>query len=373
MKRFSMKIVLVFSVLLFGCQDSEVATQPSQKLVRGLKAITIDKPTTESFRHYPSILRASERSTLSFEIGGKLGENNLNVGQRVNKGDVLLELDKTSLQLSVNQASAALEQAKASLINIEADYTRQQNLFKQKIITQSVIDKLKTNLLVAKSQVKQLTSQLETSQEQLSKSALIAPYDGIITSVNKNSFITVQAGQTIATIYNPDSFEAQISVSYEVVQHLTIGKKVTITLADNPSVVLNAHVSELASSTDIASSYPVIIHINDVTPEVRVGMAIEASLSFEVTSGDGFIIPLTSIITDTVFEQADTASFPSSAEVFLYDPTSQRVHKKAIKFAGIKDNNVIVVDGLAKGDVVAIAGVSFLTDGQQVKLLASKK
>lgn len=367
--------LLIASIFLFACQDNDQVSEPKNEHIRGLKAMTIETPSTETYRHYPSVLKASERSSLSFEISGKLGKNNLDVGQHVSKGDVLLALDKTTLQLNVEQASAALEQAKASLTNIESDLKRQLNLFEKKIITQAIIDKAKTNQLVAKSQVRQLTSQLETAQEQLTKSALVAPYDGIITSVNKSSYITVQAGETIATIYNPNSFEAQISVSYDVVQFLSIGKKVVITLADNPNIKLNAYISELASSTDVASSYPVIIHISEVTPDLRVGMSVEASIAFEVTSGDGFIIPLTAIITDTSFTETPNADplAPINAEIFIYHPASATVNKQTIKMAGIKDNNVIVVDGLKRGDVVATAGVSFLTNGQKVKLLSNNK
>lgn len=365
--------VLFFSIMLLGCQDKELDSQSLHKTIRGLKAMTIGEPSKEVFRHYSSVLRASESSTLSFEISGKLGQNKLNVGQRISKNDILLELDRTTLQLSVNQATAALEQARASLSNIKSDYKRQLNLFKKKIITQAIIDKIKTDQTVAKSQVKLLASQLETSKEQLSKSSLIAPYDGIITSVNNNSYINVQAGEAIATIYNPNSFELQILVPYDVLQYLFVDKRVSITLADNPSLILSAHISELASSTDVASSYPVIILINEVISELKVGMSVEASIGLEVATGDGFIIPLASIITGGKFEQGESALSPVNAEIFLYNPKTKSVNKKIIRIAGIKDNNIIVIAGLHKGDIVATAGVSFLTDGQKVKLLISKK
>lgn len=362
-------VLVIASLMLVGCQEQPTKAD-SHHNVRGLKTLTISESSNVMYRHYPSVLRASERSTLSFEISGKLGKNNLSVGQKVTKNQVLLALDKTTLQLNVDQAAAALEQSKASLANTEADLQRRMNLFEKKIVTQAVIDQVKTSVLVAKSQVKQFHKQLETAQEQLTKSALVAPYDGIITSAKNNSYITVQAGEPIATIYNPNSFEAKISVSYEVVQTLSVGKAVTIKSADNPDIVLQGHVSELASSTETVSTYPVIVHLAKAIPELKVGMAVEVSLSLEITKEDGFVLPLTAVITDSPIANSSTAA---DAFVYIYQAKEQTVRKQAVKIAGIKGNSIIVTQGLKRGDIVAIAGVPFLTPGQQVKLLADKQ
>lgn len=366
-------ILLVAGVILAGCQERTETSESNHHNVRGLKALIIDEPSNKVFRHYPSALNASERSTLSFEISGKLGENNLTVGQQVNKKEALLELDRTTLQLDVDKAEAALEQSKASLRNLQANLKRRIDLFKKSMVSQSVIDEVKTEALVGESQVKQLKKQLETAQKQLSKSSLIAPYDGIITSVKKTSYITVQAGEPIATIYNPNSLEAQISVSYEVVQQLTLGDKATIKLADNSSILLDGYISELASSTDTASSYPVVIQVSEVIPSLKVGMAVEVSLTFELEGDDGFSIPLTAIITEDPINDDQTTSSSDHAQVFLYDKETETVSKKTIKIAGIKDSRIIVTSGLTKGDIVAIAGIPFLTQGQKVKLLNTGK
>lgn len=355
--------------MLVGCQEAAVTPVSNDNNVRGLKTLTINTPTNEVFRHYPSTLNASESSTLSFEISGKIGKNELTVGQQVKKNEVLLELDRTTLQLNVDQAAAALEQTQASLENTEANLERRIELFKNNTVSQAAIDQAKTDVLVGKSQVKQLTKQLETAQEQLSKSSLVAPYDGIITSAKNNSYITVQAGDPIATIYNPDNFEARISVSYDVVEKLTVGNKVTIKLADNSSVVLDGYVSELASSTDIASSYPVVVHISEVAPNLKVGMAVEVSLSFELEGDDGFLIPLSAVIMERPVTKDKTKPVHDEAKVFLYDAKTETVSKVNIKVSGIKDNGIIVTSGLAKGDIIAVAGVPFLTQGQKVKLL----
>ncbi len=55
--------------------------------------------------------------------------------------------------------------------------------------------------------------------------------------------------------------------------------------------------------------------------------------------------------------------------VFLFDESSSTVQKTAVRHEGIRDDNVIIQRGLRAGDIVVTAGVSFLQDGQQVRLM----
>ena len=55
--------------------------------------------------------------------------------------------------------------------------------------------------------------------------------------------------------------------------------------------------------------------------------------------------------------------------MFIYDRVSSTVKKHAITVGGVRDNRLVVTEGVDAGDIVASAGVSYLVDGQKVKLL----
>ena len=61
---------------------------------------------------------------------------------------------------------------------------------------------------------------------------------------------------------------------------------------------------------------------------------------------------------------------PGQGFVFVFDQESSTVKKMAISAKGVQDNRVNITEGVAPGDVIAVAGVSFLRDGQQVKLMS---
>ena len=72
-------------------------------------------------------------------------------------------------------------------------------------------------------------------------------------------------------------------------------------------------------------------------------------------------------------EPDTNAQEPGQTTVFIYDPDTETVVSRDVTIAGVRENRLIVVDGLKAGDRVASAGVSFLREGQKVKLLADSK
>ena len=372
--RSLLKLTLLPAALALGaCREDQASSQPEPGPVRGLKTVLIEESDNSAIRRYPSVLQPSDTATLSFEISGRLGENSLDVGQRVRAGEVLVELDRSSLDLTVGEAEAALQQAQATAANAIADLRRKEQLWEKEVTTKANLDQARTAAQTSQAQVDQITKQLETAKENLSKAELKAPYDGIINSVSVNSFATVAAGTPVATLYNADSFEARFSVSYDIINRLAVGKSVTVRLADNPAISLDAQISELGSSADTVSSFPVIVRLNETHPDLKAGMAVEAAIEFSVTGDGGFVLPLTALIIEGQLDAVADPTAPMDARVFLYDAATQTVRQQAIKIIGIRENEIIATSGLKQGDRVASAGVPFLQEGQKVKLLATNK
>jgi RND family efflux transporter MFP subunit len=190
-----------------------------------------------------------------------------------------------------------------------------------------------------------------------------------------DSFTTVSPGTTIATLYNPSGFEATFSVSYDIANRLVVGKPVSVRLADNPKIALSGQVTELALSTNTVSSYPVVIALQETHPNLKTGMAVEVSMEFPVTDGQGYTLPLSAILVEgnIEFEDQRDPSEPINSTVFIYDEQSQTVNKRVVAIAGIRENEVIAIDGIGPGDRIAVAGVSFLREGMKVKLLDDNK
>ena len=371
MKSFSTACLIFISLaVLSGCK-TEDAQNSAETPVRGLKTTVIGELQNSQTRRYPSVLQPSESTSLAFQISGQLMENKLTVGQKVKAGQVLIELDQTALRFTAQEAKAALDEARAAERNARKELERNRELKEKGLIGQATLDNSETNVETLAAKTVQIANKYAVAQDNLVKAQLIAPYDGVINSVAVDSYDNISAGMTIASLYNPSAFEARFSVSYTIASGLAVGKAVTVGVAGYDDIRLPGTVTELASSTDVVSSFPVVVRLDESHPEIKAGMAVDVAIDFQITSGKGYTVPFSAILVDGMRTDAKNLANRDTlqAEVFLFDETSQTVFKQAVMVAGVRENELIVTEGLKPGDRVAVAGVAFLREGQKVKLL----
>ena len=120
----------LIALILVGCERPDTSDEVAVAPVRGLKTFLIEEQQKTSVRRYPSVLQPSEITPLSFEIAGKLGENKLQVGQRVEAGEILVALDRRSLELVVENAQAVVSQMKATTAPNRAPRSPQMNFWR---------------------------------------------------------------------------------------------------------------------------------------------------------------------------------------------------------------------------------------------------
>ncbi len=357
------------ALLLAGCGEDDNRTGEIEPVVRGLKSCVVDDAEQTTVRRYPSVLQPSSTTTLSFEIAGRLKQVDLNVGQQVGQGDIVAELDPTSLQIQVDNAQAAVRQAEVAARNAEEDFRRKSQLFEDGVMTKAQVDQSETSLEANLSQEIQARKQLENAEEDLMRAVLRAPFDGIISKVDVESFANVTAGSPVATLYEDKSFESSFTVSFDVVNQIAVGKPATVRLADDPDIVLAAHVSELGSRADTVSSFPVVVRLDETNPLLKAGMAVEIALEFPVPRGVGYTVPLTVLPMEGRLDMPDDPNAPADVGIFVFDAPTSTVQSRNVTVGGLRENMLIVIDGLEPGEHVACAGVSFLRDGMKVNLL----
>lgn len=353
--------VLIIVSAIAGCREEE--EDNASAVVRGLKVHEIVDIERTQTRRFPGVLEPANLTVLSFEIAGRIGEFDLSVGERVSAGDVLAALDPETLDLQVQTAEAAVTQAEASAKNAAETLARQERLLERGTVTKVNVDDARTQAESAAAVLLQAQKSLETARENLDKAELKAPFDGIVNSVEASSYATVAAGTPIATVYSTDRFEVSFSVGFDAASELVVGKPATVRLADSPDVLLYAAVSEIGARADAVSSFPIVLELRQSHPILKAGMAVEAAIDFPLPTSEGYLLPLSALIKD------GQSGDPTRAGVFVYDQNGSTVQRREVSVGGIRENMIVVTDGLAPGDLVASAGVSFLKEGQEVKLL----
>ena len=359
-------VLATSSFLLTACGDDNQEAADAE-VIRGLKAFEVTESANSMARRYPSVVTPAQDSLLSFEVGGQLLEIDLEEGQRVSEGEVLAELDPRSLTLQVEQAQAALDQAQATYDNALADVNRKRPLLANGFVTEADFERSESTMKSSLAQVQQAQKQLDIAEENLSKSQLVAPFDGLIARVEAESFANVSPGQTILELYSEGAFELAVSVPATVINALSLGQEVRARFADFTNQQYPGRITEIGSRAAQVSAFPVVVALDDAPPGLKAGMAAEVEVDVTLEgAASGILIPLSAIATGG--QKPDTR-MQGVGTVFVFDQETSTVRERKVTSAGIRENMLIVTEGLAEGELVAAAGVSFLKEGQKVKLL----
>lgn len=367
--RLSQISVLIFTMLLAGCFPKSEEEEAAPPAIRGLVATQVKAAEETTTRRYPGVLEPGEVNVLAFEVSGRVGRLNLDVGQRVKAGELLAELDIEQFVTTIENRQAAVTEAEATLKQAREDLERSQQLLDRGAGTVVRRDEDRTEVLQYEAQLVQARKNLAAAEADLSDTKLFSPFDGIIDSVEAESFATLGSGETVLSLYEESDYEVSFSVSFDVVGQLVVGTPAKIRLADDPSIVLEAVVSEIGERAGTVSSFPVVVRLEEVAPILKAGMAVEVAFDFALPEAQGFLLPITAAIPDGAIPEDSAPNSVVALEVYVFDDATSTVKRRQIKMAGIRGNQFLVIEGLEAGEHVAVKGVTFLRDGMEVKLL----
>ena len=349
--------LLCLSVALTACEEKPEMIE----VVRAIKTTTVGEQPTERIRRFSGLVAAVDSSGLSFEVSGQVAAVNVDIGDRVEAGQVLAVLDPEPYQLEVDAVSAELVKARDNVTKTKSEYERHKRIYEQGAGAERLVEVAEYNYKAARSAVSYQAARLDLARRNVRKTKLLAPYDGAIAwrSVQPNE--EVQAGQKIFEIDAKGEMEVQLAVPETNIDQIHIDDPVTITFPTLPDKSAQGKISFIGSAAIKANAFPVKVLLIDPDEKVKPGMTAEANLT--MTDEDrqpGYLVPLQALL---------PSPEPDRGYAFVYDPQSATVKKTPVRARGVRKNKVVVEEGLAAGDIIAVAGVSFLADGMKVKLL----
>ena len=348
-------------LFLAGCgEDAQKVVEP----VRALKTITVTELASGQVRKFSGIVQATDTSSLSFEVGGNVKEVKVDLGAKVKQGQVLAVLDKQPYVLAVQAKEASLARSKADMEKDRLEFTRKKTLYKQKWVAKAAYDQALAAYDSAKSNVKYTTTQLNLAKRDLAKTVLKAPFDGTIAEKKVDPHVEVKAGQRLFEINATGALEVALEIPETVIAEITIGTPVSVSLPSEKGISLKARVTEVGTVAGVGNAFPVNATLINPPSRLRAGMTAEATFVLKEHSAEsGYLVPIAAIAPGEETRQG---------YVFVFDSKTSTIKKTKIYGQGVQDNLAIIREGIKAGDVIAVAGVSFLYDGQKVKLMGPR-
>ncbi len=304
-----------------------------------------------------------DSSQISFEVDGVIASIQVDVGDKFSKGDVLATLDRKPFELNVESARAALSRASAQLAEKQSAYEREQRIQAEDAgaTTEKAVEQAKAAYESQVQNVSYSQSRLDLAERDLANTELRGPFEGTVSARYVEPSEVAARGQHVLEVYAEAAMQVSVSIPEQIIGRVRPGLEGRATLANNPDEPYLAVVSEVGAAANSANAFPVTAVISNADGGVRPGMTAELELAFtDDNRPSGYLIPLDALLPG--IEREDR-------HVYLYDSATSTVRKMPVNSGGIQGDRVIVTQGIGSGDVLVVAGVPFLRDGQEVKLM----
>lgn len=324
---------------------------------------------------------------LSADVSGKILQLPVKEGDWVEKGQLLVQLDREryvaeveSAQANLRGAEANVRLAKEQVIKVERDHERLADLFAKNLESQASLDSARAAMEVERARaqgagdsVEQARAALKQAQDALSKTTIYAPVSGTISKLNKEAGEIAVGSQfqsdVILTISNLSGMEALVDVDENDVVSLSLGDTATIEVDALPGQRFDGVVTEIASSaktnaqgtTDQRTEFEVKVALTSPSPELRPGMTASAEIVTE-TRESTLAVPLQSVAVRTpeqlVGPGGDTTALGElelDREGFanvVWVVEGGRAVARGVRTGIQSDSAIEVLEGLSEGDQV---------------------
>lgn len=363
MRRPSCRLALVISavllsaLLLGGCSPEPSASEPVPKVV---DTYVINGQSAASTTRLSGRVTAAEKSTLSFEVPGKIETLSVDVGETFAAGQPLAQLDKQRYQLVLGQREAEQREAAAALTEKRQDYQRHATLAEKGYVSQAQLDTVKAALDSARSRQQSATAALELARRDLNLTTLTAPFDGSVSQRMAEPSERVGANQPVLEVISDrQGFDVEGSVPETLIDSLVVGSRHRVTLPALGDTVLDATLRHLGSQPRSSNDYPLILHLLDPPEKIRSGMTAEIQLTMPDNGrSQGVLLPMAAL----VHGEGERRHVLRVTD----DMTLEAVPVEVLRLG---EAQVEVSGELSSGERIVARGTEFVRPGQTVSLL----
>jgi membrane fusion protein, multidrug efflux system len=344
-------LVLGSTVELCGCTSkAAVPEAPRNAIVAHPQS-----NSTVSADVYSGDVHARFESQLGFRVAGKIKTRFVDVGNHVDVGQPIAELDPLDLKLQVASATATLTSARASRDLAQSEFNRYQSLLEKHYISHTQFDTQVNTLKAAEALVQQAEAALSVARNQAEYTTLRADHAGAITAINAEAGQVVTAGQPIATLARDGTIEVEVAVPENRIANYQVGTHALVEPWATGGKRMDATLREIAPEADAVSrTYRIRVALNDDATSLRLGQSARVYFVGPKTA-EQTVIPLTAL---------DQRA--GSANVWVVDTRTHQVHAETVEIANYREHEAVLDGGVDADKWIVTAGVHKLREGEVI-------
>lgn len=378
-------IVILVTIVILGGSRENIITVQTEKV----KRMTITQVVEATGKIEPQT-----QVKINAEVSGEIIQLPVKEGDRVKKGQLLCRIkpdtyiaDREQTVANLNRAKAFLVQRESDLNRIEREYSRQKELFAKGLISESDLEMIKSSFEVAKAnvdaakfEVENSRAMLDRSTENLNKTSIYSPIDGVVSQLisklgERVSGSSFMQGTEIMTVSDLSIMEARVEVNENDVVLISLNDTARVEVDAYPDRTFNAVVYQIANTAktkglgtqEEVTNFEVRLLLLDKSVEFRPGMSSSAKIETD-TKANVLTVPLQSVTTrekkmkmeegkeeeseEGQYALAEKKTEKKKPDEVVFVVQSNLARKKVVKTGISSDYYIEVLEGVAEGEEV---------------------
>ena len=329
-------IAIVFLYACGGGKADKSQTVTSQDTTVLVKVQLVSEQPVEQLTELTGNIEAYKVNYIAPTIPGRIDDILVEVGNRVHKGQLLVQMDKTNLV-----------QAQLQLANAERELGRVSELFKSGSATQQQFDQLTSQVDVLRETIRNLAENTD----------LHSPIDGVVTARSFDAKNIFGGAQPILIVMQMVPVKVMVNISEIYFPQVKTGMEVRVRLDVHPDRNFTGKINIIYPTIDqLSRTFKAEVTIANTDMAIRPGMFARVELNFGTL--DHVVVPDVAIIKQ-----------PGTNTRYVFTIENGKAHRCELQLGRLVDNRYEVISGIKPGDRVVVAGQSRLLEGTEVKIV----
>ena len=343
-KRFKNLSIRLSALLLFVTQISI-----GQITVSTTTATTMDLDEEDSVM---GMIYSRSSPEIAAEVSGRVISVIADIGDVVDKGQVLAQIDSEKYDLQLAQSKAEIARLSALLVNQELDLKRAEKLFKDNLVSEEMMDRTRAEFNALSEQINAANAQLRNSERLIEETMIKAPIKTKVAAKHIDIGDFVQNGMIVYELV--DTKNLRVALSFPEYQSLKLkkGLKVFLTTPTSKDQNVETTIKEIKPSVNSNNrSITAIVDFDNPGSWVP-GASTQARIILS-TYEDAVVLPQLAVVRRSIGD-------------VVYLIQNDTAVEQQVDTGLEKDGFIHIKSGLKHGDIVALDGAGFLTNGTQI-------
>ncbi|MFD2647982.1 efflux RND transporter periplasmic adaptor subunit [Devosia albogilva] len=341
--------------------EEQPAETPTVMQLRQDEVLTVEPQRLENLVRITGSIAPVRQTQVSSEVNGQISEVLVRAGDRVEEGDVLVQVDISNLELQLNQARATAEATRAQLSTAENELARTQDLISRGLAPSSGLEQAQGTVNQLRASLVALEQQVAGAENALANATVTAPLTGIVSVRAVEPGQTVAAGTPLVTVVDLSSVEVVAAAPVGTAAQIERGQTVRITVEGLAGRTFEGEVDRINPvAQEGTRTIPVYVALDNTDGLLRGGMFVTGNIVVDAVE-QAIAVPAAAIRED--------AEGP-----YVLKLEGEAVVRQPVEAGEVWSTNRLteIRSGLVAGDVIVSAVLPQLVPGTQIQMLMER-